>query len=153
MAPLIAFVAAVVPIGAALRGLGHRRFYFALMLVGGLAGACSVKMTPSADQFAAIVESGDEGEIMDAALFRDHGQTAAAGGFGMSAGGLMGAVLFRSQQPILETSQAPAARRWRRPGTDFSSSGSTRRGPGRLEVAIDVLILTALLLMAWWMQR
>jgi hypothetical protein len=43
------------------------------VVLGGLTGSCAVQMTPSPEQWAAIVASGDEGEIMDAVLFRDQG--------------------------------------------------------------------------------
>jgi hypothetical protein len=112
---IIALVAAVVPVVAALQGQGSRGFCLALMVVGALAGACSLTMTPRPEEFAATEASGDDGEIVDAALFRDHGDQAAAGAFGMSAGGLMGAVLFRPLQPALDTSQGPTPRRARRP--------------------------------------
>jgi hypothetical protein len=101
----VALVAAAAPTIAALAGQGSRGFYLALIVVGCLSGACSVKMTPTLEEFAAIEASGDDGEIADAALFRDHGVMVAVGAFGMSAGGLTGALLFRPR-PMPEANQA-----------------------------------------------
>ena len=108
---VIALAAALVVVSAAWQGVGSRHLYLTLMAVGVLAGACSVKMTPSPEQFAAIVASGDDGEIIDAALFRDHGGTTAAGAFGIAAGGLIAAVLSRPPPPTVATTRTPTPRR------------------------------------------